>query len=70
VANEGKVLVFVAPDRAEQALEAMRRHPLGEDATIIGNAVAQHAGLVVARTTIGATRIITPQIGEQLPRIC
>ena len=70
VANEGKVLIFVAPDRAEQVLEAMRRHPLGADSTMIGNAVAQHAGMVVARTTIGATRIITPQIGEQLPRIC
>jgi len=70
VANEGKVLAFVSPDAASQVLEAMRKHPLGMNASIIGRAVNHHAGIVAARTAIGASRVIPMQIGEQLPRIC
>jgi hydrogenase expression/formation protein HypE len=70
VANEGKVLVFVAQDRASAVLEAMRGHPLGGDSVIIGKAVEQHPGMVVAHTAIGASRVVAMQIGEQLPRIC
>jgi hydrogenase expression/formation protein HypE len=48
----------------------MQQHPFGRDSAMIGSAVGEHEGMVVARTAIGATRIIIPQIGEQLPRIC
>jgi hydrogenase expression/formation protein HypE len=70
VANEGKVVVFVAGDRAQAVLEAMRAHPLGTGSAIIGKAVDQHPGMIVAHTTIGASRVVPMQIGEQLPRIC
>jgi hydrogenase expression/formation protein HypE len=70
VANEGKVLVFVAEDSAAAVLEAMRSDPLGRDSAIIGRVVDQHPGMVVAHTTIGASRVVAMQIGEQLPRIC
>jgi hydrogenase expression/formation protein HypE len=70
VANEGKLLAIVPPAQAEGALDAMRRHPLGKDAAIIGEVTAQRPGLLLARTGIGGTRVIPMQIGEQLPRIC
>lgn len=70
VANEGKLLAIVPADGAEAVLTAMRRHPLGEQAAIIGQVVEQHPGMLVARTGIGGTRVISMQIGEQLPRIC
>lgn len=70
VANEGKMAVFVAPEAADAVLRAMRSHPLGADATLIGHAVADHPRMVAARTRIGAGRVIPAQIGEQLPRIC
>jgi hydrogenase expression/formation protein HypE len=70
VANEGKVLVFVADSRAAAVLEAMRSDPLGRDSAIIGKVVDQHPGMVVAHTSIGASRVVAMQIGEQLPRIC
>lgn len=70
VANEGKVVVFVAEDHADQALEAMQSHPLGEQARRIGRVTDQHAGHVVARTTIGGERIVDLPFAEPLPRIC
>ena len=70
VANEGKLIAFVPPDQADAALAAMRAHPLGVAAMRVGEVTARHPGMVVGRTGIGATRVITMQIGEQLPRIC
>jgi hydrogenase expression/formation protein HypE len=70
VANEGKAVFFVAAEAADQALAALRAHPLGADAARIGHVTAQHPGMIVARTGMGANRVIAPQIGEQLPRIC
>jgi hydrogenase expression/formation protein HypE len=70
VANEGKMVVFVPPDQADAALEAMRSVPEGADAVVIGEATDRHPGMVVARTGIGGTRVVDMQIGEQLPRIC
>jgi len=70
VANEGKLVAFVARSDADVVLETMRRHPRGKDASIIGEVVTQHPGMLVARTGIGGTRVIDMQIGEQLPRIC
>lgn len=70
VANEGKVLVIVPQAQAEEVLDIMRAHPLGEDAAIIGRVVAEHPGLLVLQTGIGGKRVVAMQIGEQLPRIC
>jgi hydrogenase expression/formation protein HypE len=70
VANEGKVVFFVAPEAVEQILQTLRAHPLGRDAALIGRVTAEHKRLLVARTAMGANRVIPIQIGEQLPRIC
>ncbi|PJF46424.1 MAG: hydrogenase expression/formation protein HypE, partial [Candidatus Thermofonsia Clade 3 bacterium] len=70
IANEGKLVAVVAPEEAEVVLEAMRRHPLGAKAAIIGRITAEHPGVVVARTGIGGSRVVDMQVGEQLPRIC
>jgi hydrogenase expression/formation protein HypE len=70
VANEGKLIAIVPPDHADAILDAMRQHPHGKDAAQIGRVVAEHPGIVVSRTGIGGTRVVSMQIGEQLPRIC
>jgi len=70
VANEGKLVAFVAADAAELVLAAMRRHPLGRDAAIIGTVTDTHPGLVLLRTPFGTTRIVDMLPGDQLPRIC
>lgn len=70
VANEGKLLAFVPPDHSEAVLSAMRQHPFGAEARIIGEAVASHPGRVIMETVIGGERIVDMLTGEQLPRIC
>ena len=70
VANEGKLLAFVPRDQADAVLAVMRRSPYGQDACMIGETVADHAGRVVMTTRIGGERIVDMLTGEQLPRIC
>jgi hydrogenase expression/formation protein HypE len=70
VANEGKMLAIVAREAAEAALAAMRAHPLGQEAAIIGEVVADHPGRVFLRSRIGGLRVVDMITGEQLPRIC
>jgi hydrogenase expression/formation protein HypE len=70
VANEGKAVFLVAPEAAPRILDLLRAHPLGRDAAQIGRVTAEHPRMIVARTELGAHRIIPVQIGEQLPRIC
>jgi hydrogenase expression/formation protein HypE len=70
VANEGKLLAFVPSSSAAAVLEAMRADPLGAGARVIGQCVAEHPGMVVARTALGGNRVVNMPIGEQLPRIC
>ena len=70
VANEGKCVAIVARAAAEAALGAMRGHPLGREAAIIGEVVADHPRRVVLRSRIGGQRIVDMLSGEQLPRIC
>ncbi|MFE2182823.1 hydrogenase expression/formation protein HypE [Streptomyces sp. NPDC059455] len=70
VANEGRLVAFVPREHAEAVLDAMRAHPLGREAAVIGACVAEHSGMVVARTGLGGTRIVDLPLGEQLPRIC
>ena len=70
VANEGKLVAIVAPDGAAAALAAMKRHPLGRDAAIIGETVADERRFVQMVTAFGGGRIVDWLSGEQLPRIC
>ncbi|RAG87415.1 hydrogenase expression/formation protein HypE [Streptacidiphilus pinicola] len=70
VANEGKLVAFVPPEHADAALAALRAHPLGAQAAVIGACTDQHPGMVVARTGLGGTRVVDLPLGEQLPRIC
>jgi hydrogenase expression/formation protein HypE len=70
IANEGKLLVILPEKETGKVLEAMRNHPLGSDATIIGRLTADHPNIVRMTTTIGSSRIIDMLTGEQLPRIC
>ncbi len=70
VANEGKVVAVVRPHEADAAVSAMRDHPLGGDARVIGHVGGIDDGLCELRTLIGGLRIIQKPYGEQLPRIC
>ncbi len=70
VANEGKLVAVVARDKSEEVLAAMRAHPLGAEAVIIGDVVSERPGLVTMQTGIGGWRIVDMLVGEQLPRIC
>jgi hydrogenase expression/formation protein HypE len=70
VANEGKLVAFVAPEAAETLLGAMRAHPLGRDAAVIGHVVADENRFVQMTTSFGGGRIVDWLSGEQLPRIC
>jgi hydrogenase expression/formation protein HypE len=70
VANEGKLVAVVAPQAAQRVLDAMRAHPLGRDACMIGEVVAEHPRMVIMKTGIGGSRIVDTLFGEQLPRIC
>jgi hydrogenase expression/formation protein HypE len=70
VANEGKLVAIVAPEAAGKVLAAMRAHPLGRDAAIIGEAVADDRNFVQMTTGFGGGRIVDWLSGEQLPRIC
>jgi hydrogenase expression/formation protein HypE len=70
VANEGKLIAVVPPQDAGRVLDAMRAHPLGKDATVVGTVVADHPGMVLLRSRVGGERVVTLLAGEQLPRIC
>jgi hydrogenase expression/formation protein HypE len=70
VANEGKLIAIVDPGVADEVFSAMRTHPLGRQAQIIGKVIAKNAGLVTMRTSLGTTRIVDMLAGDQLPRIC
>ena len=70
VANEGKLVAVVPAAEAERVLSVMRAHPLGHHARQIGSIVSSHPNLVVARTRLGGSRVVSTPIGEQLPRIC
>ncbi|HMK38206.1 MAG TPA: hydrogenase expression/formation protein HypE [Bacteroidota bacterium] len=70
VANEGKLLAFVAAGSAEKVLAEMRSHPLGKESVIIGEVVDDHPGIAVMKSRVGGTRVVDMLSGEQLPRIC
>ncbi len=70
VANEGKLVAFVAAEDADAALEAMRSVPAGRDAAIVGEVRSEPPGRVLGRTTFGGHRLIDMLVGDPLPRIC
>ena len=70
VANEGKCIAIVSRDVADDVLTAMRSHPEGAAAAIVGEVVDDHPGKVFLRSRIGGNRVVDMLSGEQLPRIC
>ncbi len=70
VANEGKLVAICAPADAVRLLEAMRAHPLGRDAAVIGELIADSHRFVQLDTAFGGRRIVDWLAGDQLPRIC
>jgi hydrogenase expression/formation protein HypE len=69
IGNEGKMIVGVVPEMAEEVLEAIRHDRYGKDAAIIGRATSKVKG-VVLRTEVGGRRILEPPVGDPVPRIC
>ena len=69
IANEGKAVLGLRPEAAERVLAALRAHPLGENAAIVGTCIAEHAGAVILDTGFGRRLLSEPE-GEPLPRIC
>lgn len=70
IANEGRLVAVVPAADADRVLAVMRAHPDGRDAAAIGTVTEDNAGMVVARTGLGGTRVIDLPIGSELPRIC
>jgi hydrogenase expression/formation protein HypE len=70
LANEGKLIAIVGATMAEKVLAAMKSHPLGREAALIGEVREEPAEKVILRTSIGSTRIVDMPVGEPLPRIC
>jgi hydrogenase expression/formation protein HypE len=69
VANEGKAVLGVRADAADAVLRALRSHPQGRDAAIVGTCVPERPGLLVLDTGFGRRLVAEPE-GEPLPRIC
>jgi hydrogenase expression/formation protein HypE len=69
IANEGKALLGVRPEAVDAVLAALRSHPLGRDAAVVGQCFAEHPGRVVLDTGLGRRLMAEPE-GEPLPRIC
>jgi hydrogenase expression/formation protein HypE len=70
VACEGRMVAVVPGDGADLALRALRGHPLGAEAAVIGHVVAEQPGIVRLKTAFGGTRIVDLLVGDPLPRIC
>ena len=70
VANEGVLLVIVDSSIELEVLALMKNHKKGKNAAIIGEITSEHPNKVVMQSSIGGKRIVSPLVGEQLPRIC
>ncbi len=70
VANEGVFLVIVDPSIEAEVLALMKAHEKGKNAAVVGNITNEHPNKVVMESLIGGKRIVSPLVGEQLPRIC
>jgi hydrogenase expression/formation protein HypE len=70
IANEGKMVIIVAPEDAPAVLDRIRMNRYGQQSALIGEVVAEHPGRVVMKTNLGASRFVDVPMGELLPRIC
>ena len=70
MANEGKVVMVVGKDDANEVLEALKKNEYGKESSIIGEVTDKNIGMVILKTGVGGSRIIDMLAGEQLPRIC
>jgi len=70
VACEGRAVIGVRPDHAARVLKALRTHPLGQEAAIIGKAIEKYPGKVVLDTGVGGRRFLEMPLGDPVPRIC
>jgi hydrogenase expression/formation protein HypE len=70
VACEGRLVAVVPGDEADHAVAALREHPLGGQAAVIGHVRAEQPGIVQLKTAFGGTRIVDLLVGDPLPRIC
>ncbi|WP_326567712.1 hydrogenase expression/formation protein HypE [Amycolatopsis rhabdoformis] len=70
VACEGRIVAFVDGTQVDTALAALRSHPLGAEAAVIGRVADDPPGLVLLNTAFGGTRIVDMLVGDPLPRIC
>jgi hydrogenase expression/formation protein HypE len=70
IANEGKLVAFVAPDAAPAALDALRAVPGCERAAEIGEVASEPPGMVLLETAFGGRRVLDQLVGDPLPRIC
>ena len=70
VANEGLFITIVDPEVAEAVVEMMKNDDKGKNTVCIGEITEEHPKKVVMKSIIGGKRIVSPMIGEQLPRIC
>ena len=70
LANEGKMVLVVAPEAADAVVAALREEPLGRDAARVGTVTSAHPGRVALRTVYGTRRVLDMPVGELLPRIC
>jgi hydrogenase expression/formation protein HypE len=70
MANEGKLVAFVAPDAADEALAALRSVPGCEQAAEIGEVRTEPPGMVLMHTSFGGRRVMDQLVGDPLPRIC
>ena len=70
VANEGRFVLILPAEQAEEALSIIRRHPHGRDAQLIGHVLAERRPILTMTSPIGTRRVIDMLSGDQLPRIC
>jgi hydrogenase expression/formation protein HypE len=70
VANEGRLVAFVAPQRSDAALVALRATPGCEQAALIGEVRREPPGMVIVETSFGGRRVMDQLVGDPLPRIC
>jgi len=69
VGNEGKMIIGVVPEMADEVLKVLHRSPLGKNAAIVGKATSKF-DCVVLRTEVGGHRILEAPVGDPVPRIC
>ncbi len=70
LSSEGMAIIVVESDSAEEILSQIKKHPLGKNARIIGEASEQYKGKVTVRTSIGGHRLLRKPLGEPIPRVC